>query len=75
MTRMESSATAQVGDVIEARGIHGEPARRGEIVEVIGDPGHVRFRVRWDEEHESIVFPADGVTVEHRQGGRREPPP
>lgn len=74
MTQMESTAKAQVGDWIEARGIHGEPARRGEIVEVIGEPGHVRYRVRWDEEHQSIVFPADGVTVERHRRRRREPP-
>lgn len=63
MTSKHSTADARVGDWIEARGIHGEPPRRGEILEIIGEPGHVRFRVRWDEHHESIVFPADGVSV------------
>lgn len=47
------------------RGIHGEPARHGLIFEVIGRPGHERYRVRWDEQHESIVYPADGVRVVH----------
>jgi Domain of unknown function (DUF1918) len=60
-----NAADARVGDWIEAHGIHGEPARRGQIVEVLGGPGHEHFRVRWDEHHESIVYPADGV-VFHR---------
>ncbi len=66
MTSKHSTADARVGDWIEARGIHGEPPRRGEILEIIGEPGHARFRVRWDEHHESIVFPADGVSVVRR---------
>jgi Domain of unknown function (DUF1918) len=63
MTTKHSRVDAQVGDGLEARGIHGESARRGEILEVLGQPGHERYRVRWDEQHESIVFPADGVSV------------
>jgi hypothetical protein len=54
---------AQPGDWLEARGVQGRPGRRGQIVEVFGTAGHRRYRVRWDEEHESIVFPADGVSV------------
>jgi len=53
----------QVGDWVQARGIHGETAREGEIVEVIGRAGHEHYRVRWDEQHESILFPSDGVRV------------
>jgi hypothetical protein len=68
-----SSAGARAGDWIEAHGIHGEPARRGRIVEVLGEAGHEHFRVRWDERHESIVYPADGVTIvrQPRQRARR----
>lgn len=65
-------ADAQPGDWLEARGIHGETPRRGEILEVIGRPGHHRYRVKWDEQHESIVFPADGVRVvpgDHHKSG------
>jgi Domain of unknown function (DUF1918) len=53
----------QVGDVIEAHGLRGKPPRRGEIVELLGDVERPRYRVRWDERHESIVYPADGVIV------------
>jgi len=58
-----TSRGAHVGDWIEARGVYGQPARRGEIIELIGRAQHERFRVRWDEKHESIVYPADGVVI------------
>jgi hypothetical protein len=63
-----SKATARPGDWLEVRGLPGYGTRRGEIVEVLGEPGHQRYRVRWDEQHESIFFPAsDGVHVVHAQ--------
>ena len=63
MKSKETSADVRVGDWLEARGVHGQPPRRGEIVEILGARGHEHYRVRWDEEHESIVYPADGVSV------------
>ena len=62
-TKQTASSGAHVGDMIEVRGIHGESARRGEIVELLGREGHEHYRVRWDEQHESIVYPADGVVI------------
>lgn len=62
-TKQITLENPKVGDWIEPRGIHGEPTRRGEIIEVIGEDRHLRYRVRWDEKHESIVYPADGVMV------------
>jgi hypothetical protein len=36
-------------------------ARRGVIEEVVrGDP-HARYRIRWEDGHESIYTPADGA--------------
>ena len=63
MASKRTTSAARVGDLIETRGIHGEPARRGEIVELLGGDGHEHYRVRWDERHESIVYPADGVVI------------
>ncbi len=60
----------RVGDLIEARGVHGETPRRGEIVELLGTGTHERYRVRWDEQHESIVYPADGVMIIPRRARR-----
>jgi hypothetical protein len=63
MTTAKSSHEAQIGDWIEERGVHNGPSRRGQIVELLGRRGHEHYRVRWDEQHESIVYPADGVLI------------
>ena len=70
MTTNVSTASARTGDWVVARGVGDKPARRGEIIELLGRPGHEHFRVLWDEQHESILYPADGVTIE-RHGERK----
>jgi hypothetical protein len=70
MSAKNTPAAASVGDWLEARGIHGEPARRGQIVEILGEPGHEHYKVHWDERHESIVYPADGVIISPGPGQR-----
>ena len=45
MPSKERTSAARVGDVIETRGIHGQPAWRGEIVELLGGDGHEHYRV------------------------------
>jgi hypothetical protein len=60
-----TTSRADVGDWVEARGPHGQPPRRGEIVELRGRDGHEHYRVRWDEQHESILYPTDGVIDHH----------
>jgi Domain of unknown function (DUF1918) len=66
MANRQIAVTARVGDRIEARGLHGQASRRGEIVELLGSEGHEHYRVRWDEKHESIVYPTDGVIITPR---------
>lgn len=56
-------APGKAGDWLEVRGLPGLPPRRGQILEVLGHPGHEHYRVRWDEKHESIFYPADGHSV------------
>ena len=56
---------AQPGDWIEVDGTRGAGPRRGEIVEVVGAPEHVHFRVRWDEKHESLFYPAERGCIVH----------
>ena len=70
MTPKHRTDDARVGDWVECRGIHGEPPRRGrDRLEILGRPGHAHFRVRWDEQHGSIVLPADAVSVvRHARG-------
>ena len=56
---------AKPGDwvVIHAHTIR-EHERTGLILEVLGSPGHERYRVRWDEEHESIYYPGSDTTIQ-----------
>jgi hypothetical protein len=56
-------ADARVDDWIAVDAVGGGPGRRGQIVEVLGGPGHRHFRVRWDEQHESLHFPSQGTRV------------
>ncbi|MGH2931777.1 MAG: DUF1918 domain-containing protein [Gaiellaceae bacterium] len=54
----------KAGDVLA---IHGhslaEPERLAVILEVLGQPDHAHFRVRWDDGHESILYPGSDATV------------
>lgn len=68
-----STTDARPGDWLQVSGPPGSPGRRGQILEVLGAPGHPHFRVRWDEEHESIFYPADGVVVLPRDGRQAVP--
>jgi hypothetical protein len=63
MTIKHTTNRAHVGDWVETRGIHGELPRRGEILELLGREGHEHYRVRWDEQHESTLYPSDGVII------------
>jgi hypothetical protein len=61
------SADVGVGDVLEVVGHRlGEHARFAEIVEVIDGPGRARYRVRWDDGTETIVYPSSDVLAHRR---------
>jgi hypothetical protein len=51
------------GDRIEVSSPGGGPPRRGLIAEVLGGPGHERYRVRWLDGCESIHYPSDGTRI------------
>ncbi|MGZ6725562.1 MAG: DUF1918 domain-containing protein [Solirubrobacteraceae bacterium] len=68
MPSRQTTSHAHVGDWIEARGLYGQSARRGTIVGLTGGRRHERYRVHWDELHESIVYPAAGVVISPRRG-------
>ena len=46
---------------IETASIGGAGARRGQIVEVLGEPHHEHYLVRWEDGRESIHYPSDGT--------------
>lgn len=54
---------AQVEDRLAVQGSRG--ARTGVIVEVLDGAGPTRYRVRWDDGHESVISPGPGATVTH----------
>ncbi len=66
-----TTATAQIGDSIEVNGLPGRPAKRGRIVDVLGVGEHIHFRVHWDDEHESLLYPTAGMTVVRARAGSR----
>lgn len=68
----------EVGDIIVITGHRvGEHERTGEILEVLGEPPHERYRVRWEEGRESVFYPGSDATVRHstrRPRSRRAAP-
>jgi Domain of unknown function (DUF1918) len=60
----------RAGEWIDVHVIGGGPPRHGQVLEVLGQPGHEHYRVRWDEEHESVHYPSEGTRVVPRREGR-----
>jgi hypothetical protein len=61
---------AKTGDriLVESEQV-GQPAREGEVLEVIEGEVGVRYRVRWADGRESVFTPSGGSTqVLPRQG-------
>jgi hypothetical protein len=52
----------KAGDRIAVETEHvGEPERQGEVLEVIQGDTAIRYRVKWNDGHESVFTPAAGV--------------
>ncbi len=61
-------AEGRVGDrvILESERI-GRAARAGEILEVMGAGEGVHYRVRWEDGHESTLFPSGGsISIIHK---------
>ena len=54
---------AQVDDRLVVHGSRG--ARSGVILELLAGAGPQRYRVRWEDGHESTISPGPDATVEH----------
>jgi len=60
---------AQVGDEIVVDNMQlGHPPRRGQVLEVIGSGDEQHYRVRWDDGHVSVFFPASTAHAVHLGG-------
>lgn len=67
MNAIQQTERPAVGDVIVVGGHYvGSERTMGEILEIRGEPEHERYRIRWEDGHESIFHPADGeATIHH----------
>ena len=55
---------AHVGDTIVVRSTHqGEPERTGEVIGCAEPGGGPPYRVRWQDGHEGLFYPAGTVSV------------
>ena len=64
MIKTVQGPSAKAGDLIEITGhTVGDAPRTAEILEVLGASGHEHFRVRWEDGHESIYFPAEDAVI------------
>jgi hypothetical protein len=62
---------AKPGDVVVVHGhTIGDAGRTGMILDVLdAGSGHEHYRVRWDEEHETLFWPGSDVSI--RPASRR----
>lgn len=64
MSGSTQESHAAVGDVIVVEGHHvGESRRTGEILEVLGTPGHEHYRVRWEDDRETVFYPSSDARI------------
>ncbi|MCS7007951.1 MAG: DUF1918 domain-containing protein, partial [Gaiellaceae bacterium] len=76
MAKTVRGKPARPGDEIVITGHSvGESPKTAVILEVLGEPDHVRFRVRWEDGHESIFYPGEDAVIRRPQGKRRAKAP
>jgi hypothetical protein len=63
----ETRMQATIGDTLHIHGkVVGQGEQTAEIIEVLGANGNPPFRVRYEDNHESVIFPGPDAVVEHR---------
>jgi RimK family alpha-L-glutamate ligase len=76
MTKTLNGEPARAGDEIVITGhAVGDAPRTAVILEVLGEAGTERFRVRWEDGHESIFFPGEDAIVRRPQRRRTKSAP
>ena len=59
-----NAQAAEAGGIIVISGHRvGEHEQTGEILEVLGEPPHERYRVRWDDGRECLLYPGSDATI------------
>jgi hypothetical protein len=68
-----SPLRASPGDRLLVKGhFVGDAAKDGEIIEVLGEEGAPPYIVRWEDGHESRVYPGSDISVQHFEHGPRD---
>jgi RimK family alpha-L-glutamate ligase len=76
MSKTLHGEPARAGDEIVITGhAVGAAPRTAVILEVLGEAGTERFRVRWEDGHESIFFPGEDAIVRRLQRRRTKSAP
>ena len=62
----DSTLRASPGDRLLVRGHRqGEPERDAEVLKVLGENGSPPYLVRWEDGHESEIFPGTDISIQH----------
>ena len=71
MSGNAQGSRVEPGDVVVVEGHHvGESRRTGEVLEVLGEPGHKHYRVRWDDDRETVFYPSSDTTIRRGKSAR-----
>jgi hypothetical protein len=63
----ETTMQATIGDTLHIHGkVVGRREQTAKIIEVLGANGKPPFRVRYEDDHESVIFPGPDAVVERR---------
>jgi hypothetical protein len=61
-----STKPVAAGDAVEVTGHKvGDAVRHGRIVEVLGEPDHLHYRIAWEDGHESVLYPSSDLRITH----------
>ena len=72
MAQAEGVLRGRVGDLVVVEGhCVGQGRRIGEILEVLGEPGHEHYRVRWEAGDETVFYPSNDTTIQRAEKKRR----
>ena len=72
MAQTENGLRGHVGDLVVVEGHRvGQGRRIGEILEVLGKAGHEHYRVRWDDDHESVFYPSSDSTIQKAEPSKK----
>jgi hypothetical protein len=64
MTTKQMTRAAR-GNLVKVSGRRvGDSGRSGTIVRVLGERQHPHYLVRWEDGHESVLYPGEGVTIQ-----------